>query len=117
VRMTTGLQQRDLIYMDDVIEALIRAAARPIPPGSVINIGSGQPVTVLEVVERILRLMGNPVKALPGTVPMRPDEIMHMSADITVARRLLGWEPATPLDEGLRRTIAWFQAQDALVRS
>lgn len=108
VPMTAGTQQRDLIYMDDVIEALLLAATRPVPAGAVFNIGSGSAITVRQLVEQLLRLMGNPVKALVGAVPMRPDEIMEMSADITAARRQLGWAPRISLEEGLRRAIAWF---------
>lgn len=105
---TAGMQQRDLIYMDDVVDALLLAAARPVPAGSVFNIGSGSAMTVRELIERLLHLMGNPVKALIGALPMRPDEIVEMSASIAAANTQLGWKPLTSLDEGLRRTIAWF---------
>jgi nucleoside-diphosphate-sugar epimerase len=94
--------------MDDVVDALLLAAARPVPAGSVFNIGSGSAMTVRELIERLLHLMGNPVKALIGALPMRPDEIVEMSASIAAANTQLGWTPRTSLDEGLRRTIAWF---------
>ena len=58
--------------------------------------------------ELTLELMGNPVRALPGALPTRPDEIMEMSGDISSAHEVLGWEPRTSLEEGLRETIAWF---------
>ena len=108
IPMTAGTQQRDLIYMDDVVEALLLAATRPVPAGAVFNVGSGVAITVRELVERLLRLMGHPVKALVGALPMRPDEILEMSADVTAAKTQLGWRPRTSLDEGLRRTIAWW---------
>lgn len=107
VRLTEGRQQRDLVYLDDVVDALIRAGTRPVAPGSVFNIGSGVGTPVREVVERVLHLMGNPVRPLFGAIPTRADEIMEMSADITAARTTLGWAPRTSLAEGLRRTIAW----------
>ena len=107
IPMTLGTQQRDLVYVDDVVEALVLAAVKPVSPGTVLNIGSGTGRPVREVVEQLLALMGNPVKPLIGVVPMRPDEIMEMSADITLARTSLGWEPRTPLAEGLSKTIAW----------
>ena len=84
------------------------AAAKPCEPGTVVNIGSGIGIPVRQVVELLLELMGHPVKALLGAVPMRPDEIMEMSADITAAREQLGWEPRTSLEAGLRTSIAWF---------
>lgn len=108
VAMTRGEQQRDLVYIDDVVDALLLAAIRPVPPGSVFNIGSGIGVSVRCVVERILHLMGNPVVPRIGAMPTRPDEIMELSADIMAARDGLGWEPRVSLDEGLRACIQWF---------
>jgi nucleoside-diphosphate-sugar epimerase len=90
------------------VEALLLAATKPVPPGSIFNIGSGVGVPVKEVVERLLRLMGHPVKPLLGAIPMRPDEILTTSADISSARTVLGWQPRTSLEEGLRKSIAWF---------
>jgi nucleoside-diphosphate-sugar epimerase len=108
VPISEGNQERDFIYIDDVVHALILAVERPIEPGSVFNIGSGRGIPVREAVELTLKLMGRPVKALFGALPTRSDEIMKMSADITLARDRLGWKPEVSLEEGLRRTIAWF---------
>ncbi|MBI4596909.1 MAG: GDP-mannose 4,6-dehydratase [Candidatus Omnitrophica bacterium] len=107
LRTTDGRQQRDLVYVDDVVDALLLAATRPVAAGSVFNIGSGIGTRVRDVVDRILTLMGDPVNVIRGALPTRPDEILEMSADITAAKRKLGWQPRIGLDEGLRRTIAW----------
>jgi len=115
IPMTLGTQQRDLVYMDDVVEALLLGATRSVPPGSVFHIGTGVNTTVRDLVERLLAQMGRPVKALVGAVPMRPDEIMEMSADISAARAHLGWEPRTTLDQGLRKAVAWFTEHRELV--
>lgn len=115
IPMTQGIQQRDVVYMDDVIDALWRAATQPVEPGAIFNIGSGVAITVRELVERILMLMGRPVKPLIGALPMRADEIMEMSANISAAKAQLAWEPRTSLNEGLRRTIAWFTAHRDIV--
>ncbi len=115
VPMTLGTQQRDLIYIDDVVDALMLAAATDLAPGTVINIGSGAGVPVRQVVETILELMGHPVKALLGAVPMRPDELMECSADITAARQQLGWQPRVSLRQGLERTIAWLKEHHDIV--
>ena len=108
VRMSSGQQQRDYFYIDDLVEAMRLAAERPVPPGTVMNICSGRGIPVREVVELVLRLMGNPVNAVIGALPSRQDEIWESSGDNTVAWRLLGWEPRTGLEDGLRKTIAWF---------
>ena len=108
VLLTRGDQQRDFVYMDDVVDALMQAATQPLSEGSVFNIGSGVGTPVREVVELTLNLMGNPVKPLLGALSTRPDEIMEMSADISAARNNLGWQPKTSLEEGLTKSIAWF---------
>ena len=108
VRMSSGTQQRDYFYIDDLVEALRLAAVRPVPPGTVLNVCSGRGVPIREVVELTLRLMGHPVKALVGALPSRPDEIWESSGDNTLAKRLLGWEPRITLERGLEETITWF---------
>ncbi|TSC68972.1 MAG: nucleoside-diphosphate-sugar epimerase [Parcubacteria group bacterium Gr01-1014_70] len=107
--LTSGEQERDPTYIDDVIDALILAATNPVTPGSIFNIGSGEAVTVRHIVEKTLELMGNPVKPEFGKVPTRENEIMHMSADIRAAREGLGWEPKHSLADGLQKTINWWK--------
>lgn len=114
VTLSEGRQKRDFIFMDDVVDALIAAATEPVEPGSLFNIGSGESTSVREIVERTLKLMGNPVKMRVGALPTRPDEMMQMSADISLAARQLGWKPQVNLEEGLRRTIRWFTEHHAL---
>ena len=108
IAMSLGDQKRDYCYIDDVVEALVLAGTRPVPAGTVLNVCSGRPTAVRDIVELTLELMGNPVRALPGALPTRPDEIMEMSGDISAARRVLEWEPRVSLKDGLRETIAWF---------
>ena len=104
----TGEQERDFVYVGDVIEALMLCAGRSLPSGSVFNIGSGVGTPVKRVAERVLELMDNPVELRLGALETRPDEIMEISADISAARERLDWQPTTSLDEGLRESIAWF---------
>ena len=113
ISMTEGNQQRDFVYIEDVVRALLLAARQNVPAGSVFNIGSGDGIPVRDVVTRILEIMGHPVKASMGAVPTRPDEIMKMSADNSRARSQLGWKPAVSLDEGLRLSLAWFSKEYA----
>lgn len=108
VTMSQGDQKRDYLYIDDLVDALILAATQPVAPGSVFNIGSGVGMPIRKVVELTLSLMGNPVGLQVGALPTRSDEIMEMSGNITAAHTVLGWQPRTSLEEGLRKAIAWF---------
>jgi UDP-glucose 4-epimerase len=110
VALGDGRPQRDFVYVDDVVDALMRAMVRPLPSGSVVNIGSGIGRSVTAVAERILDMMGRPVTLQLGTRSARPDEIWKMTAKIEQAKALLDWSPRVGFDDGLRRTIDWFTA-------
>ncbi len=106
--MTGGEQVRDLVYVEDVVEGLLRAAATPGVEGQVFNLCSGQGVSLAELARRVVALMGDPVRVELGALPYRPDTIWRMVGDNARAREALGWQPAVSLDEGLRRTVAWW---------
>jgi nucleoside-diphosphate-sugar epimerase len=110
IRMTGGIQTRDFIYVEDVVEAYLRAGMPPVARGEVINLGSGKATPVRALVERIRELTGSQVPVLAGAVPYRADEQWHLCADIRRARELLGWSPRVDLDEGIRRTLEWLRA-------
>lgn len=95
----------DLVYVADVVDALLRAASAPGAHGQVINIGSGQAVTLRHVAECVWKLAGSraPLRLSPTRPPAPADP--GPCADLTRARALLGWEPLTPLDNGLRSTL------------
>jgi nucleoside-diphosphate-sugar epimerase len=110
VALGDGRSERDFVYVDDVVDALTRAMVRPVPSGSVMNIGSGIGRSVAAVAERILDMMGRPVALRLGARPARADEIWKTSANIEQAKALLDWRPRVGFDDGLRRTIDWFTA-------
>lgn len=114
VPLTRGDQERDFVYVGDVVDALMLAATRPLSSGAVFNIGSGVGTPAGEVAERIVGLMGNLIKLRFGELPTRSDEIMKMSADISAAREVLGWQPQTTLEQGLQNSIDWFTERKAL---
>lgn len=99
-----GLQSRDFIYVENVVQTLIQAAEAPKAVGNVYNIGHGSSVTLLELVAALNQLLGTNIKPIHG--PPRPGDIRLSQADISRARRDLGFDPKVPFLEGLRRTLA-----------
>ena len=98
-----GEQSRDFTYVENAVRANLLAAAAPEAVGKVFNVGCGAPTTVNEVVAAVNRLLGTDVPS--RFAPDRPGDVRHSSADITLARELLGYAPEVSFDEGLRRTI------------
>lgn len=102
----TGRQTRDFTYVKNNVEANLLAAKTPGISGEVINIACGQTVDLIELHSAINRIMGKdlpPVMASP-----RVGDVMHSSADITKAKKLLGYEPKFSFEEGLAKTCAFF---------
>jgi nucleoside-diphosphate-sugar epimerase len=103
--MTPGGQERDFIYVDDVIDGFLAVAAAPGIDGYSLDLGTGQVHTLRRVVERIWTMTGAPGRVLPGALPYRPGDVMHLAADADRTARLTGWRAGVGLDQGLRRTI------------
>lgn len=108
VEMTKGEQTREFNYIDDIVDGFIKASVSPEAVGEVINIGNGLEYRVRDVVEMILKLMNSPMKPNLGALPYRPGETRHFYCDNTKARNILGWESSVGLEDGLVRTINWF---------
>jgi UDP-glucose 4-epimerase len=98
-----GTNSRDYVYVDDVVEALVRACG-PVADGCRLNIGTGVAVTDLE----LHRLMAEAIGAVPEPefAPARLGDLPHMVVDATQAESVLGWRPTVPLREGIERTVA-----------
>jgi UDP-glucose 4-epimerase len=99
-----GLQTRDYVYVGDVVEANLAAAARR-DVGGAFNVGTGRPSTVLDLVEAMGELAGAG-DFEPLFEPPRLGELMHSCLDVTRAREALGWRSSTGLLDGLRLTMA-----------
>lgn len=108
---SAGLQTRDYFYVDDMVEALMAAgrARLPVVAGRAINICTGQARPVVDAARTVLRLMGDPVPLYTGTGQA---PLTHCSGDPARARALLGWEARTGFEEGIRRTIRWYERED-----
>jgi UDP-glucose 4-epimerase len=103
-----GEQTRDYVYASDVADAVARAVASPDVTG-VANIGTGAETTVNELYRRLARLTGMSRAAEHG--PARPGEQRRSVLDATRAKALLGWTATVSLDEGLMKTVTWFQEE------
>jgi UDP-glucose 4-epimerase len=102
-----GQQSRDFSYIDNVVHANLLAADAGGVAGRVFNIADGRPVSLLTLIAALNRLLGTevrPLHALP-----RVGDIRESLADITQARRWLGYEPQVDFDEGLRRSIDYYR--------
>ena len=102
-----GEQTRDFTYVDHVVDANLRAADRGEASGEIINIGTGNRTTLNELLFRLQRVIGT--NLAPRFEAPRSAEPRDSQADITRARRLLGYEPFVPFEEGLARTVAWYR--------
>ncbi len=100
----SGEQTRDLLYVEDCADFVVRAALSEACEGEIINAGTGRDVSVNELAK--LCLSGaNTIEHVAHDHPQA--EIARLRADATKAEKLLGWKPRTSLEEGLRRTRAW----------
>ena len=111
-----GLQSRDFTHVRDIVQGLLLAMDKPEANHQVFNLGTGVPTTILEVADMLSQqLTGDQVKPQIRN-QFRAGDIRHCYADITKARRLLGFEPKIPLEEGMADLLAWVRAQTAVDR-
>lgn len=107
---------RDFVFIEDVLDAYIKAANVPNAGGEIFNIGYGQQHSVGEVVNKIIKLTGVKVNSEWGVIPKRIDEPTVWQADISKAKDILKWEPKHNLEEGLNKTIKWFEKNMGLYK-
>ena len=104
-----GEQTRDFTYVDNVVDGTLRACTAPRAAGRVINVSCGDRVTLNTLFELMRQFSG--VEVQPKFAELRAGEVRHSQADISRAKALLGYQPVVAFQEGLRRTIKWYQAQ------
>ena len=104
-----GEQTRDFTYVANVVDGVLRAVTAPQASGEVINVATGGRISLNELLFALQRLTGHTTKARYEAA--RPGDVRDSQADISKAARLLGYEPVVALDEGLRRTLTWFQRE------
>jgi nucleoside-diphosphate-sugar epimerase len=96
-KMSDGLQKRDLVYVEDVVDAIIAASTCGPASGRVINIGSGRAIALRDLAVKIWSMCGaEPNLLRTASIEKTADDAFDTEADISLAARLLGWRPATP---------------------
>ncbi len=102
-----GSQTRSLCYVSDLVDGIFRLmGSNEVNP---VNIGNPHEMTIRQLAERIIALTGSKSRIVEKPLPV--DDPKVRQPDITRARTILGWEPKVPLDEGLRKTLAYFRAK------
>ena len=105
-----GRMRRDFTYIDDIAEGVVRVLDRRPdgePPHRLYNIGNHQPVELMAFIDILERELGR--KAVRNFLPMQDGDVPQTYADTTALQQDVGFAPATPLDEGLRRFVVWYR--------
>jgi len=102
-----GTQSRDFTYVANIVEANLLAARAEQTKGEVVNIACGEAVTVNEIIEMINETVGKKIK--PKYVPPQKGDVKHSLADISLAKKLLGYKPIVLFKEGLQKAIEWYR--------
>jgi NAD dependent epimerase/dehydratase len=118
VRLGSLTPVRDLVYVADTVAGFLAVADCPACVGRAINLATGVGVSVREVSDRILRLVGRrlPVVEAPERVRPESSEVFHLIGCAAAAEELAGWKARTALDEGLARTLDWARGRTDLRR-
>jgi nucleoside-diphosphate-sugar epimerase len=106
-----GAQTRDFTYVSNVVDGVLRAAEAPGVAGEIFNIATSGRVSLNQLLATLKRLTDSAVE--PTFAERRAGDVRDSQADISKAERLLGYRPTVGFEEGLRRTVAWFQSQAA----
>ncbi len=109
---------RDFNYVGDTVRGFMMCAASDQAVGEVINIGSGQEISIAHTIDEIVKIAGRNARVVRDEARIRPEksEVTRLWADISKARSILGYEPEVSLREGLERTIAWIREHSTLYR-
>ena len=109
---------RDFTFVNDTVNGFLRAAQAHNVEGKTINLGTGSEIKIGHLASKILSLIGSHAKLMVDSVRLRPkdSEVYRLISDNGLARKTLGWQPETELDQGLQATIAWIQKHLELYR-
>ncbi|MEJ2600858.1 MAG: GDP-mannose 4,6-dehydratase [Anaerolineales bacterium] len=111
IRLGNLEARRDLTYVSDTVEGFLKAGEAAGVEGATFNLGTGQEVSIGELVQEILPLVGRSLQIEVDPTRLRPEksEVERLLSDNSLADERLGWQPQVSLREGLRRTIEWMR--------
>lgn len=112
--MTLGEQTRDFVYVTDLVDALILASQNTKAHGQIINIGSGIPIKLADIAEKIENIIGKTGLVNLGGKPYRNNEIMEYYVELKKADDILRWKAKTSIEDGLKETIAYYRGAKGL---
>jgi len=102
-----GEQTRDFTYVANVVDGVLRACDAPEANGQIINVATGGRISLNQLFEAMKRLVGATVE--PVYAEPRAGDVTDSQADISLAREILGYEPAVSFEDGLERTVEWYR--------
>jgi len=108
-----GLQTRDFIWVGDVVNACILAMEKDQANYEIFNVGSGKPISIVEIANLLIKLLGKDLKP-EITYKFRKGDVRHCYADISKIKNKIGFEPKTTLEEGLKKLIEWAKETKAV---
>jgi nucleoside-diphosphate-sugar epimerase len=103
-----GEQSRDFTFVENIVDETLRACEASEASGKVFNAGTGVRITLNEVLKQLEKVSGKKIQA--KYEPPRSGDILHSQANISLARKILGYEPLVHFEEGLKRTWEWYKA-------
>jgi len=109
-----GKQTRDFTYVDDIVAGTIEAAQAEGYAGEAFNLGGGHRISVNDLLQRLIKLLGKENVIQPVYEAAKPGDVENTHADIGKARGILGYEPRTSLEEGLKNFTEWYKVRNKL---
>tara|TARA_X000001036_G_scaffold63359_1_gene53870 strand:- start:3297 stop:4199 length:903 start_codon:yes stop_codon:yes gene_type:complete len=105
---STGVQYRDFVYIGDVVQAILNSIQNKKAKGQIINIGSGNPIKVKDIINTIKKISKGGLPQF-GMIELREDEILKLYADTSKAFNILKWKPKISFEDGIKKTINSFK--------
>ena len=105
-----GSQIREFTYVDDIVEANVRAGDASVEPGTVVNLSGGSSTSVNDVLDLLEKIHGEPLQVNRGKPAL--GDVFRTGGDIEQAKALLGWEPRVGIEDGLAREYDWLATRD-----